>query len=406
MTEEWEKCIRLKEPLVTRPFKALLGLAGFAMLLGILREVSGLGYVTGLNDGYAWGLFKNWNVTALTALGSGGYAVAVMAWIFNDRKFHPIMRTAVLTSLVGYGTGMLALGFDVGRPWNFIHILNPKTRNHHSVLLEVAVCMTAYVILALNFENMPPFLERMYKSGDPERSDRALKIFHYMQKSFPFWIALAFVLPSMHQSSLGSLMFLAGDRVHPLWQTARLPLLYLLMAYILGFACVLLVLILCTYVWRLGWDGAILGRLAVVMSWLTLWWLVIQFVDLAYRGVFEMAFTFDRYSIVFLLQTILLLIPAQALQIESVRSKPGNLLRLTLVLIIGGLLYRFTPTSIAFIPLGNYTYFPSAIEILMSVGFTALAVVIFLFAVKRFAILPASQGKIAAEAAIRPFDTL
>ena len=142
------------------------------------------------------------------------------------------------------------------------------------------------------------------------------------------------------------------------------------------------------------------------MSWLTLWWLVIQFVDLAYRGVFEMAFTFDRYSIVFLLQTILLLIPAQALQIESVRSKPGNLLRLTLVLIIGGLLYRFTPTSIAFIPLGNYTYFPSAIEILMSVGFTALAVVIFLFAVKRFAILPASQGKIAAEAAIRPFDTL
>jgi len=406
MTERWEKCIRLKEPLLTRPFKALLGLAAFAMLLGILREVSGLGYVTGLNDGYAWGLFKNWNVTALTALGSGGYAVAVMAWIFNDRKFHPIMRTAVLTSLVGYGTGMLALGFDVGRPWNFIHILNPKTWNHHSVLLEVAVCMTAYVILALNFENMPPFLERMYKSGDPQRSERALKIFRYMQKSFPFWIALAFVLPSMHQSSLGSLMFLAGDRVHPLWQTARLPLLYLVMAYILGFACVLLVLILSTYVWRLGWDGAILGRLAVVMSWLTLWWLVIQFVDLAYRGVFEMAFTFDRYSIVFLLQTILLLVPAQALQIESVRSKPGNLFRLTLVLIIGGLLYRFTPTSIAFIPLGNYTYFPSVIEILMSAGFTALAVVIFLFAVKRFAILPASRGKIAAEAAIRPFDTL
>ena len=406
MTENWEKCIRLKEPLVTRPFKALLGLAGFAMLLGILREVSGLGYVTGLNDGYAWGLFKNWNVTALTALGSGGYAVAVMAWIFNDRKFHPVMRTAVLTSLVGYGTGMLALGFDVGRPWNFIHILNPKTWNHHSVLLEVAVCMTAYVILALNFENMPPFLERMYKSGDPERSERALKIFHYMQKSFPFWIALAFVLPSMHQSSLGSLMFLAGDRVHPLWQTARLPLLYLVMAYILGFACVLLVLILSTYVWKLGWDAAILGRLAVVMSWLTLWWLVIQFIDLAYRGVFEQAFTFDRYSIVFLVQTILLLVPAQALQIEAVRSKPGNLFRLTLVLILGGLLYRFTPTSIAFIPLGNYTYFPSVIEILMSVGFTALAVVIFLFAVKRFAILPASRGKIAAEAAIRPFDTL
>jgi len=406
MTEKWEQCIRLKEPLLTKPFKLMLGLAGFAMLLGILREVSGLGYVTGLNDGYAWGLFKNWNVTALTALGSGGYAVAVMAWIFNERKFHPIMRTAVLTSLVGYGTGMVALGFDVGRPWNFIHIINPKTWNHHSVLLEVAVCMTAYVILALNFENMPPFLERMHKSGDPKRSEQALKIFHFMQATFPFWIALAFVLPSMHQSSLGSLMFLAGERVHPLWQTARLPLFYLLMAYILGFACVLLVLLLSTYAWKLGWDEAILGRLAVVMSWLTLLWLVLQFVDLAYRGVFEDAFTFDRYSMVFLAETALLLIPALALQSDSLRSKPRYLFELTLLLVIGGLLYRFTPTSIAFIPLGHYTYFPSVMEILMSVGFTALAVVIFLYAVKRFAILPASRGKIAAEAAIRPFDTL
>jgi hypothetical protein len=57
-----------------------------------------------------------------------------------------------------------------------------------------------------------PFLERMYTSGDPKKSEQALKIFHYMQKSFPFWIALPFVLPSMHQSSLGSLMNLAGDR--------------------------------------------------------------------------------------------------------------------------------------------------------------------------------------------------
>jgi len=406
MSEKWEQCVRLKEPLLTKPFKFFLGLAGFALVLVALREVSGLGYVTGLNDGYAWGLFKNWNVTALTALGSGGYAVAVMAWIFNERKFHPIMRTAVLTSLVGYGTGMLALGADVGRPWNFIHIINPKTWNHHSVLLEVAVCMTAYVILALNFENMPPFLERMYQSGDPQRSKRALQIFHYMQKSFPFWIALAFVLPSMHQSSLGSLMFLAGDRVHPLWQSARLPLFYLLMAYVLGFACVLLVLILSTYAWDLGWDEEILGRLAIVMSWLTLFWLVLQFVDLAYRGVFELAFTFDRYSIVFLVETVLILVPALALQSASLREKPAHLFRLTLTLTIGGLLYRFTPTSIAFMPLGNYTYFLSVIEILMSVGFTALAVVVFLYAVKRFAILPASAGKIAAEAAIRPFDTL
>ncbi len=406
MTATWQKCIRLKEPLLTKPFYLFAGLAGLALLLGAFREFTGLGYVTNLNDGYSWGLFKNWNVTALTALGSGGYAVAVLAWIFNERKFHPILRTAVLTSLLGYGTGMLALGFDVGRPWNFIRLNDPRNWNMHSVLLEVAVCMTAYAILALDVENMPPFLERMYRSSDPLKRERALKIFNFMQKTFPFGIALAFVLPSMHQSSLGSLMYLAGNRVNAIWQTPMLPLLYLVMAYILGFACVLLVLILSSYAWDLGRDFVILSKLASIMSWTTLVWLVIQFADLVYRGILPQAFAFDRYSTTFLAETVLLLVPAIALRSASIRENPKSLFRMTFLLTLGGLLYRFTPTTIAFNPLGDYRYFPSVTEILMSIGFTSLAVAIFLYAVKKFAILPASAGKIAAEAAMAPFDTL
>jgi Ni/Fe-hydrogenase subunit HybB-like protein len=406
MTEHWERCIRLKEPLKTKPFLIFAGLAGLGLLLGLYREVTGLGYVTGLNDGYSWGLFKNWNVTALTALGSGGYAVAVLAWIFNEKRFHPIMRTAVLTSLVGYGTGMLALGFDVGRPWNFVWLADPRTWNHYSVLWEVAVCMTAYFMLALDVENMPPFLERLYRSDDPAKKEKALKIFRFIQKTFPFGIALAFVLPSMHQSSLGSLMYLAGGRVHPLWQTALLPLLYLVMAYILGFACVLLVLALSSYVWDLGWDADILGRLAQVMSWTSLVWIAIRIGDLVHRGVVGMAFAFDKFSLYFLLETALVLVPALLLLSKSQREAPGSLFRLTFLTALGGLFYRFTPTTLAFSPLGDYRYFPSVAEIFMSIGFTALAVAVFLYAVKTFAILPATQGKIASEEAMRPFDTL
>jgi Ni/Fe-hydrogenase subunit HybB-like protein len=406
MTEHWERCIRLKEPLKTKPFLIVVALSVLGLLLGLYREVTGLGYVTGLNDGYSWGLFKNWNVTALTALGSGGYAVAVLAWIFNEKRFHPIMRTAVLTSLVGYGTGMLALGFDVGRPWNFVWLADPRTWNHYSVLWEVAVCMTAYFMLALDVENMPPFLEKMYRSDDPKKKERAMKIFRFMQKTFPFGIALAFVLPSMHQSSLGSLMYLAGTRVHPLWQTAWLPLLYLVMAYILGFACVLLVLALSSYVWDLGWDADILGRLAQVMSWASLVWIAIRIGDIVHRGVVGMAFSFDKFSLYFLLETALILVPSLLLLSKSQREAPGSLFRLTFLIAMGGLFYRFTPTTLAFSPLGDYRYFPSVAEIFMSIGFTALAVAIFLYAVKTFAILPASQGKIAAEEAMRPFDTL
>jgi Ni/Fe-hydrogenase subunit HybB-like protein len=185
-----------------------------------------------------------------------------------------------------------------------------------------------------------------------------------------------------------------------------LPLLYLLMAYILGFACVLLVLILSSYAWDLGRDFAILSKLASIMSWTTLVWLAVQFADLMYRGVLPQAFSLDRYSTTFLAETVLLLIPAIALRSAGVRENPKSLFRMTFLLALGGLLYRFTPTTIAFNPLGDYRYFPSVTEILMSIGFTSLAVAIFLYAVKKFAILPASAGKIAAEAAMPPFDTL
>jgi len=406
MNGTWDRCVQLKEPLKTKPFLIIAGLAVLGLLLGAYRELMGLGYVTGLNDGYSWGLFKNWNVTTLTALGSGGYAVAVFAWIFNEKRFHPIMRTAVLTSLVGYGTGMLALGFDVGRPWNFVWLADPHTWNHYSVLWEVAVCMTSYFLLALDVENMPPFLEKMYRSGDPAKKEKAMKIFNFMQKTFPFGIALAFVLPSMHQSSLGQLMYLAGPRVHPLWQTPMLGLLYLLMAYILGFACVLLTLALSAFVWNLGWDKDIMQRLGQIMAWTTVVWLVVRYADLVYRGALGNIFTFDRFGIYFLVEELLILVPTLLLFSRANREAPGTLFRLTFLISIGGLMYRFTPTTLAFSPLGDYRYFPSTFEILMSVGFTALAVAVFLYAVKTFAILPASKGKIAAEEAMRPFDTL
>lgn len=406
MKVRWERYVRLKEPLMTPEFLIFAGLAAIALLLGLYRELRGLGYVTALNDGYSWGMFKNWNVTTLTALGSGGYAVAVLTWIFNQRKYHPIMRTAVLTSLLGYGTGMLSLGFDVGRPWNFVMLANPRTWNPYSVLLEVAICMTAYFMLALDVENMPPFLERMYKSDDPAKKEKALKIFRFMQRTFPFGIAIAFILPTMHQSSLGSLMYLAGNRVNVLWQTPFLPLLYLLMAYILGFAFVIMVLMLSSLTWDLGFDMNILGGLARVMSFLTLGWLVIQFADLSRRGVLGDAFTFGFFSRIFLLETVLLLIPAVVLQLKSQRTSERALFHQTILLATGGILYRFTPTTVAFDPLGDYKYFPSVFEILMAVGFSSLGVALYIYFVKTFAILPAPAGKVVGEPAVKPFNTL
>ncbi|NUN71221.1 MAG: polysulfide reductase NrfD, partial [Bacteroidetes bacterium] len=158
MDVTWERSLRVDGPLLTKPFYILAALTVAALLLSLYREFAGLGAVTGLNDGYSWGLFKNFNVTTLTALGSAGYAVGVLVWILNRQKYHVIMRTAALISILSYTSGMIGIGVDVGRPWNIIWVLDPTTWNRYSILLEVLICMTGYLLLGLQTENLPAFV--------------------------------------------------------------------------------------------------------------------------------------------------------------------------------------------------------------------------------------------------------
>jgi Ni/Fe-hydrogenase subunit HybB-like protein len=389
MHESWARAQRVGGRVLTIPFLVLSGIAAIGMILVVIREFVGLGGTTGLNDGYSWGLFKNFNVTTLTALGSSGYAVGILTWLFNRRKYHVVMRTAALISILAYTSALIALGVDIGRPWNFIWILDPATWNRYSVLLEVAICMTAYVLLGLQMENLPAFVERFIEGDYPQIwRTLASKVYTIVKRIYPFMIALAFVLPSMHQSSLGSLMMLAGPRVHPLWQSPILPILYLLMAYTLGFAAVVGILMVSCMIWKRPLDMHILSRLGYITSFCAMIWMAFYIGDIAGRGVLPVAFRFDFYSFWFFLQLALINVPMIILQKESWRNDPSKLYMSLVVLTVGGLLYRYIPTTIAFIPGDHYKYWPTIPELLMSGGFVALAVIGYLYTVKRYNILP------------------
>jgi Ni/Fe-hydrogenase subunit HybB-like protein len=389
MDVTWERSLRVDGPLFTKPFYALAVLAAAAILLSIYREFAGLGAVTGLNDGYSWGLFKNFNVTTLTALGSAGYAVGVLVWIMNRQKYHVIMRTAALISILSYTSGMIGIGVDVGRPWNIIWVLDPTTWNRYSILLEVLICMTGYLLLGLQTENLPAFVERFLEGRYPDTwKKKAEKTLNIIKLVYPFAIGLAFILPSMHQSSLGSLMMLAGPRVHPLWQTSMLPILYLLMAYILGFAAIVGILMLSCMIWNRPLDMKILSRLGQITAFTALIWLGLRIGDVFGRGLLPLVFKFDSYSLFFILETALINVPAVVLLRSKYRNDPGTLYLMLVVLTVGGLLYRYIPTTIAFIPGDRYFYFPSISEMIISGGFVSLAVIGFLYTVKNYNILP------------------
>jgi len=279
------------------------------------------------------------------------------------------------------------LGVDVGRPWNFYWILAPWRWNLHSPLLEVAVCMSIYATIPLFLENIPPALEYVYEQW-PSLRPSVEKVEKYFVKGFPWIVSLAYVLPAMHQSSLGALMLLGGTRVSPLWQTPFLPLLYVWAAAFLGFAFVSATLLFCGVMWKRPLDVDVLSEMSRINAWLIGTWLVFRISDLTIRGQIVAAFRPNVDALLFWAETALLAAAFWLLRDSVIRRSPRTMFYGALLATVGGMLYRFDPTTTAFQPKANALYFPSAIEILISVGFMSLGILIFIFLAKVLAILP------------------
>lgn len=384
----WERAVPIyNQKILTAPviFWGVLAVIGLTLSLG--RLFTGL-WFTGMNDDYAWGVWKTFNVMTLTALGSAGLAVALFTYVFGQKQLHPVMRTAVSSSILFYGTGMTALAIDVGRPWNLYMLALPWNWNLHSALFEVAFCMTAYVVLFLTFENAFPVLDRMALTATPERKAKIEVWKKRMTKIYPFMVAGAILLPAMHQSSLGSLMVIAGHKVHPLWQTQMLPAFYLIQAVICGFAALIFILMSADLAWRRPLEIGILADLAMFMSWTSLTFIGLRYIDLAIRGQVATAFRADWYAGLFHLENLLVLVPALILLNARMRIIPRVLFVTATLTGIGGILYRFSPTTIAYRAGHPSVYFPKIAELLMCLGYIGLAVILFIWAAKRFALLP------------------
>jgi Ni/Fe-hydrogenase subunit HybB-like protein len=56
-----------------------------------------------------------------------------------------------------------------------------------------------------------------------------------LEKVLIFIIVLGITLPTMHQSSLGSMLLIAATKLHPLWHTPFLPLLFLVNCIYIGY---------------------------------------------------------------------------------------------------------------------------------------------------------------------------
>jgi Ni/Fe-hydrogenase subunit HybB-like protein len=368
----------------TRPFRWLVAIAALGGAVALWRFAFGLGAVSNLNDGYPWGVWIAFDVVTGTALGCGGYAVALLVYILNKGEYHPLVRPAVLTSLLGYGLAVLAVTIDLGRFWELWKVPVFFWRWSHSPQLEVALCVAAYVIV-LAIELSPAFFEKW--KGGPESALRAFaEKGHAFVKRFFVWIlALGLLLPTMHQSSLGTMMLLPGPRLHELWFTPFLPLLFLVNCVIMGYGIVVLESHAAASAFGRRRETAMLGRLSKVAMWVALFFVAFRLVDLAARG--RLSALASWYGLAVLLELGLLVAGAVVLWPEANRRAPGRQALAALLLVVGGTVYRFNVYLVGFRPGEHWSYFPAVPELLITFGIVALEVALYVAAVKTFPIL-------------------
>lgn len=375
--------------IVTKPF-LILGLFLLIAAYFILRRfLFGMGDVSNMNNGFPIGTWVVLDVVIGTAFGCGGFAMALLIYIFNRKVYHPLMRPALLGGVFGYTLAGLAVMIDLGRYWNAFNLLLPWYAQPNSVIFEVALCVMAYITV-LWLEFWPAFLERM--PAEFKQRYRLDKLQAFLKRYMYVLIALGVLLPTMHQSSLGSVLLILGYKLSPLWNTTWLPLLFLISALAMGYGVVMMEATLVQRTFKTPSEVALFARLSRVVAGLLAGFLVLRWGDLAYRGHLGLVFAGDRDGNLFLIETALFLAPIFVLLSHRRASQRWQFLA-AVGLLAGGSLYRLNSYLMAVQPGNGWTYFPSAPELLITIGVVCLEIMLYLLFIKTLPVLHGSTAK-------------
>jgi len=362
---------------LTKPFLAWAVIALIGVFFIAKRFIYGIGSVSNMNDGYPWGIWIAYDVVVGTALACAGYVMALIVYVFNRGEYSPLVRPALMTSMFGYTLAGISVIFDIGRYWQAYNIFLPWFSNLHSVMFEVALCIGTYT-LVLWLEFAPTFLEKFKAEKLQQRLNRIIFVF----------IALGVLLPTMHQSSLGTMMLMAGHKLSPLWWSAFLPLLFLITAVLIGYAAVIFESLLSSVVFKRPLEMHLLSKISAIMPWLLGMYLLIRIEDVNLRGFLPLAFEGGITANLFLLENVLLAVALLILAYPANRRNPQLLFLSSLAMLLGGSLYRFNTYITGFDPGTGWQYFPSVPELCITFSIIAFEVMAYLWFVKRLSVLP------------------
>jgi len=346
-------------------------LIAIGAVLIVYRFIAGLGAVTNLSDGYPWGIWIAFDVVTGVALAAGGFTMAALVYVFNRGEYSPLVRPALLTALLGYAIAATAIVIDVGRWWQIYNPVLPQYWQGNSPLFEVSICVMIYITILI-IEFVPVVSEKYKDSKKPFLRSLSNKLGPLVNKYLMVFIILGIVISTLHQSSLGAVMIAAVERIHSLWWSPFLPLMFLISAIAVGFAVVTVESYVAARSFKRPVEKDMLARLAGIIPYVLGIYLVVKLFDLIFYGKIPLIFA-DWWGLMYIIEmSLLVFIPFFMLLKKSVRFDIGKLLNVSIMMIAGIILNRLNTYLFTYQPRPGETYFPSLEEILVTAALIAL----------------------------------
>lgn len=374
--------LKPKGPLLT-PFN-LISIPVILLGIGILvqRFIYGLGSVTNLSQAYPWGLWIGFDVVTGVAFAGGAYVLTFTVYVMRLEKYHPIVRATVLNGLLAYVFYAGALVLDLGRPWNVINPIIGNSFGYNSVLFLVSWHFMLYMMAEM-LEFSPAFAEWLGWK-------RARRILGGMTLGA---VIFGVTLSTLHQSGLGALYLMAKPKIHPLWYTEFIPVLFFVSSIFAGLSMIILEGTLSHRVFGKQIDPKKHGSLDDMLLGLGKGAAIALFVYYFFK---LLVFVHDRqwdllatkWGAWYLVELLGFVLVPCVMFTYAVRNRRAGLLRLAAAgALIGVLLNRLNISVIAFNWQSAERYFPSWQEFIVTLTVLFTEIWVFRWIVLRMPVL-------------------
>jgi Ni/Fe-hydrogenase subunit HybB-like protein len=353
-----------------------------AAVLLVIRFTRGLGSITNLSQNYPWGLWIGFDVVTGVAFAGGAYVITFLVYVLKQKRYHSIVRITVLNGFLAYVFYAGALLLDLGRPW---HVVNPIIGNSFgvsSVLFLVAWHFMLYMMAA--------FLEFSPAVAEWLGLRRTRRILTSLTLGA---VIFGVTLSMLHQSGLGALYLMAKGKIHPLWYSEFIPLLFFVSSIFAGLSLVIFEGTISRKVFRSRMseghdahhDDIVLG-LSKICAGTMFVYMFLKILDLVHGG--KVALLATPMGHWYLLEVVGFVLVPWILFTEAVRWRSQSLCKLAAVLtLVGILLNRLNVSIIAFKWYERVRYVPTVWEIVVTLGVVFAEIWAFRWIVNRMPVL-------------------